>query len=162
MSESTDPPWANQPLQWDDLSKPGDKSIIDLQRERYEEEQRAARMTRFMKANYVIVEDDADQNEPLIIRDVGHDSGFASVTNAAETVVAELHADGQLPKGRTLYYFDSEGDMDELLHDGAGQFLGFKPGPDAATRPPKFFGRVGPGEPHAFDADTDEPCISDE
>lgn len=39
MSEPTDPPWASQPLQFDDLLKPDHKTIIDLQRERYRTEQ---------------------------------------------------------------------------------------------------------------------------
>lgn len=43
---------------------------------------------------------------------------------------------GQAPRGRRLFYFDSErtdeapeGNLDELVHEG-GVFKGFAPGPD--------------------------------
>lgn len=80
------------------------------------------------RANYVVVEDDFLSAEPLVIKDVGPWDQFLSVTNAAEQVVAELAADGQLPAGRRLLYYDSEGQLDELLVKD-GKFAGFKPGP---------------------------------
>ena len=42
--------------------------------------------------------------------------------------MSELHAAGVLQKGRRLFYYDSDGALDELKHDGAGRFLGFAPG----------------------------------
>lgn len=68
----------------------------------------------------------------LVIRDLSAQRGRhrgVSITNAAEVVVAELHAAGHLPTGRRLYYYDTGGDLDELLHD-AGAFVGYAPGPD--------------------------------
>lgn len=61
----------------------------------------------------------------VLIRDTG---GQLSVTNDAETVVAMLLAAGDLHPGQRLFYFDSEGRLDELVHDGS-KFTGFKPGP---------------------------------
>lgn len=51
--------------------------------------------------------------------------GTMTITNAAEVVIAELAAAGLLA-GRQVFYRDTEGRWDELLHDG-GAFLGFKP-----------------------------------
>lgn len=65
--------------------------------------------------------------DELIIRDVGHAYGKMTVTNDAEEVVAELHRQDILG-GRRLFYHDSEGQLDELRHDGNGKFLGFSPG----------------------------------
>jgi hypothetical protein len=72
-------------------------------------------------ARYELVREDDDG---VLIRDLGPWDQHPTVTNAAEQVVAEL-----LPKlrGRRLYYFDSEGQLDELvIRDG--RFAGFAPG----------------------------------
>ena len=79
-------------------------------------------------ANYITEEDDFLQEKPLIIRDVGPSEYYPSVTNAAETVVEELVSSGQLPAGRRLFYYDSDGTMDEILIKD-GKFDGFAPGP---------------------------------
>lgn len=79
------------------------------------------------KPRYVILEDDMANIDPLVIRDVGPWDKFPTVTNGAETVVRDLHARGQLPKGRRLQYIDSQGKLDEIEHDGEGRFLGIKP-----------------------------------
>ena len=79
-------------------------------------------------ANFVIVEDDFLQRQPLVIRDIGPWDRDLSVTNDAENVVARLAADGRLPKGRRLFYYDSDGQLDELVHDN-GKFTRFAPGP---------------------------------
>jgi hypothetical protein len=66
----------------------------------------------------------------LVIRDVGTWS-HKSVTNDAENVVAEMlrhGSDGGLLKEQRLFYFDSEGVLDELCHDGE-KFTGFAVGP---------------------------------
>lgn len=75
-------------------------------------------------AEYEVVTSTPDT---LTIRDVGG-SRCLTVTNDAEAVVAALHADGVLGTRKLLYY-DSVGDLDELVHDGRGRFLGFAPGP---------------------------------
>ena len=80
------------------------------------------------RANYVIVEDDFIQEQPLVIRDVGPWDRYPTVTNAAESVVKELVASGHRPPGRKLLCYDSEGELDELkVKDG--EFAGFAPGP---------------------------------
>lgn len=76
------------------------------------------------RANYVIIRDEPFR--PLVIRDVGPWNMFSTVTNVAETVVAELICAGKLPSGRRLLYYDSEGHLDEILvRDGL--FDGFAP-----------------------------------
>lgn len=65
--------------------------------------------------------------EVLVIRDVGPHTRHPTVTNDAEEVVRRLHAALALPAGRRLFYYDSEGQLDELLvRDGV--FAGFAPG----------------------------------
>ena len=65
--------------------------------------------------------------ERLTIRDTGH-MDHRSVTNDAENVVADLVASGFLPDGRRLFYYDSQGQLDEILVRN-GKFAGFFPGP---------------------------------
>lgn len=60
----------------------------------------------------------------VVIRDERtHD--LPSITNDAENVVADL-----LPalRGRRLFYYDTQGQLDELLVKD-GKFAGFAPGP---------------------------------
>jgi hypothetical protein len=77
-------------------------------------------------ANYEIVED--RPGEALIIWDIGPWDQYKTITNAAEEVIRELHARGLIPGKRQVLYYDSEGQIDELLHDEA-HFLSFKAGP---------------------------------
>jgi len=76
-------------------------------------------------ANYNVV---AEKPDEIIIRDVGPWERHPTVTNDAEGVVADLHREGRLPAGRRLLYYDSWGELDQLLHDGQGRFTGFAPG----------------------------------
>ena len=71
------------------------------------------------RARYTIEREDA---ETVVISDIGAVS--TSVTNDAEGVVQELHRLGVL-RGRRLLYYDSCGHLDELKHDGNGNFTGF-------------------------------------
>lgn len=73
-------------------------------------------------ARYRIVD---DTDAARIIRDLGPWDKHGTVTNDAERVVAEL---APILRGRRLYYFDSEGDLDELVVKD-GRFAGFKVGP---------------------------------
>jgi hypothetical protein len=75
------------------------------------------------QSNYQIVSN--TENKPLIIKDIGPWDKFMTVTNNAEGVVEELFAAGYLNNGRRLFYYDSENELDELIHDG-GKFTGFK------------------------------------
>lgn len=65
---------------------------------------------------------------PLVIRDIGPWDRYRTVTNDAEAVVEALVKAGRLPEGRRLLYFDSEGDLDEIIVKN-GKFAGFKAGP---------------------------------
>lgn len=76
-----------------------------------------------MSAAYRIEE---QTDEKVVIRDVGN-NGCMTVTNDAEGVVRGLHANGMLG-ARRLFYYDSEGTLDEIKHDGKGAFKGFAPG----------------------------------
>jgi hypothetical protein len=66
--------------------------------------------------------------EYLIIRDIGPWDQHRTVTNAAEETVEILVEQGHLPKGRKLYYYDTENNLDELLIDEDGQFAGYSAG----------------------------------
>ena len=66
--------------------------------------------------------------ERLIIRDEGPWDRYMTITNGAEEVVLDLVRRGTLKHGQRLFYFDSEGEMDELLVK-YGRFAGFAPGP---------------------------------
>jgi len=76
------------------------------------------------RANYSIVRSDAQQ---IVIRDEGPWDRHLTITNDAEAIVAGLHESGSL-RGRKLLYYDSDGQLDELVHEG-GRFVRFAPGP---------------------------------
>lgn len=73
------------------------------------------------KAHYEIVRETPSY---ILIRDLGT---CLSITNDAENVVRKLFADGLLEPERLLYYIDTNGEVDQLEHDGK-KFIGFKPG----------------------------------
>lgn len=77
------------------------------------------------RAKFIV---ESEGNNSLVIADVGDHSRVPTITNDAEAVVADLHASGLLGE-KHLYYHDSEGTLDQLLHDGQGHFVGFAPGP---------------------------------
>lgn len=81
------------------------------------------------KARFTIVEDDFLGEHPLIIRDVGPWDKHPTVTSDVEGVVERLVAQGRLPEGRRLFYYDSEDFLDEILVKD-GKFAGFAPGPN--------------------------------
>lgn len=70
------------------------------------------------KSKYEIV---SHSTTAVTIRDIG--THHTSVTNDAETVVKEMHKWGL--GIRRLFYYDSDGDLSELLHDNKGGFDGF-------------------------------------
>jgi len=61
----------------------------------------------------------------ILVRDRSDVSGGPTVTNAAESVIADLAA-GMGVKGRRVVYLDTLGVWDELLHDGE-RFTGYAP-----------------------------------
>ena len=54
---------------------------------------------------------------------------FWTVTNGAEVVVKFLWDGGLLKPNMRLLYYDSYGELDEIVWEGEGHFLGFKVGP---------------------------------
>jgi hypothetical protein len=73
--------------------------------------------------------DPLEQNPALlVISDVGPWDRHETVTDDVAFVVANLAHVGELPAGRRLLYYDSREEFREILHDGAGKFLGFAPG----------------------------------
>lgn len=67
----------------------------------------------------------------LLIEDRATEFECMSVTNGAEEVVRNLTENGFLA-GRRLYYIDTTGRVDELLHEN-GEFKGFVAGYDSET-----------------------------
>jgi hypothetical protein len=74
-----------------------------------------------MQANYRVVK---GTEAYLLLEDLGPWHKYATITNAAEEVVAAM-----LPQlgNRRLLYYDSEGELTELLIK-AERFAGFAPG----------------------------------
>ena len=66
----------------------------------------------------------------ILITDLGPWDERPTITNSAEEVVDQLKDQLHLygDKYKRLYYFDSEGDLDELAV-ADGKFFGFVPGP---------------------------------
>ena len=76
-----------------------------------------------MRAQFEIV---AETPEVLTIRDIGSVGGghSISITNDAEAVVDSLLQSGRLRPGMRLEYYDSNGDLDEIVFDQNG-FVAF-------------------------------------
>lgn len=69
--------------------------------------------------------------ETLIIEDIGPHDRYPTITNDVENVVAELAYANQLPDGRRLLYYDSEGNLDEIVVEH-GKFVDFRPAREAS------------------------------
>lgn len=71
------------------------------------------------RSNYEIVFED---EEKMVLRDIGPWDHFLTITNDAENVVLELRG---VLRGRRLFYYDSEGELTEIDVRMAlgGQFL---------------------------------------
>lgn len=85
------------------------------------------------RAQFIVEESQYDLTDPpprvpfrLVLRDVGHDGPHPTITNDAEAVVAQLVAEGLVRAGTTLLYYDSQGELTRLVHDGT-VFRGFAP-----------------------------------
>lgn len=67
----------------------------------------------------------------FVIRDIGSSEGRKSVTNDAEEVTAQLlriakqMRDAVAPNQPPMYYYDSDGSLAQLEHDGT-RFTGFQ------------------------------------
>lgn len=74
-------------------------------------------------SQFQLVHDECDDTQ-LVIRDSGDHAKQLTVTNDAERVVKYLRGGGLLPDGRRLFYYDSDGQRDEILVKD-GEFAGF-------------------------------------
>ena len=78
----------------------------------------------FMRAQFDVLKH--EHGKYIFIRDVGHNTG-RSVTNDVEYVIERLYYDHGIWDETRIFYEDSEGGIDEILHT-ALRFTGFKPG----------------------------------
>jgi hypothetical protein len=65
-----------------------------------------------------------ERGKYILVRDIGHVSG-RSVTNDTDYVIEQLYMDFGITDETRVFYEDSEGDIDELVHTGR-KFRGFK------------------------------------
>jgi len=88
-------------------------------------------------ANYGIINPQATSilvgENILLIKDLGPWDLYPTVTNDANYVVEELVWCGHLREGQRLFYYDSDGSVDELLVKN-GKFAGFAPGPSTLSK----------------------------
>jgi hypothetical protein len=72
---------------------------------------------------------DSDTEEYIYIIDDSDNSyyGAMTITNGVEYVVQYLHQKYDLGK-RRLFYKDTEGRIDEIVHNGKGDFIDFSAG----------------------------------
>jgi hypothetical protein len=76
-----------------------------------------------MDAQWEVV-DRMSTDDWLVIKDVGDHSRCYTVTNDADNVVKRLISEGLLGLAQRLFYFDSGGDLDEIIHE-KGKFKAF-------------------------------------
>lgn len=77
-----------------------------------------------IRCSYSIVVCDVERIT-LVLRD--RNQGM-SITNDADNLVMHLANEGLIRSNTALYYYDSEGQLDQILHDGH-KFFGFAPSP---------------------------------
>ena len=77
-----------------------------------------------MRCKFEVLNVNVEHNA-ILIQDL---NGPVSVTNDAEEVVKHFYNNGMLSKDTMLLYIDSQGQCDELSHDGKGHFTGYSPG----------------------------------
>jgi len=78
----------------------------------------------FMRAEIELIKHEADSY--ILVRDIGHNKG-RSVTNDADYVVKLIYEDYDISDNTRIFYEDSSGRIDELLHNGK-IFTGYKAG----------------------------------
>ena len=77
-----------------------------------------------MHAQYEVLKH--NRGKFIFIRDIGHQMG-RSVTNDAEYVIGRLYFEFAIDDETRIFYEDSEGKIDEILHAG-NKLRGFKSG----------------------------------
>lgn len=65
------------------------------------------------------------EDDIVMLQDECEIYGGPSITNAAEQVIESLANSGDIGPGVRVLYQDTNGDIDELIHDG-DKFLDFK------------------------------------
>lgn len=76
-----------------------------------------------MKANFSLVHNDLNT---VLIKDNANETQTMSVTNDAENVVKFLKDKAILIGNARLFSICTDGSVDELIHDGNGEFLMFR------------------------------------
>lgn len=64
--------------------------------------------------------------EVLVIEDLGPWDQYPTVTNSAREVVEALIKSGELVRGRRLRYYDSDGNLDEIVWNPELGFITFE------------------------------------
>jgi len=71
------------------------------------------------------IDENESSEKQIVIRDAGDHAICSTVTNDAERVVAKLYGMGRLLPGQKLLYYDSEGELTQLLWFREGYFGGY-------------------------------------
>ena len=74
-------------------------------------------------ANFQMLFHETDDSK-VTISDIGPHTTHKTITNDVEWVCGQLKELGFLKPGRRLFYYDSAGELSELLHNGE-RFIGF-------------------------------------
>lgn len=77
-------------------------------------------------AQFMLLPDECNEHQ-VVLADVGPHTLFPTVTNDVEHVVAQLLQAGRLHVGQRLFYYDTDGERDEIVFDAEG-FVAFAPG----------------------------------
>ena len=75
---------------------------------------------------------EAETPEYIFIVDSGHGSGKKTITNDAQYVVSALYDLIDNFQNKRIFYFDSGGCIDEIIHNG-NRFIQFKAGHEGVT-----------------------------
>jgi hypothetical protein len=62
----------------------------------------------------------------VLLADIGPWDQYPTITNDIDNVVKSLYANGVINGSVLLFYTDSNGDTDQIIHDD-GEFIGFAP-----------------------------------
>ena len=77
-----------------------------------------------MRAQFEVLKHEAGKY--IHIRDIGHNTG-RTITNDAEYVIGQLFSEYGITENTRVFYVDSAGRIDELVHHGR-KFTTFKAG----------------------------------
>jgi hypothetical protein len=92
------------------------RKIIDIQE-----------VLEFMHAQYKLITHNEIDGNYIYIKDVGNWGQCRTITNDADYIVKKLYEEHGITDDTRIFYKDSEGQVDELIHQGK-IFTGFKYG----------------------------------